>query len=238
MKEMSEKNKNKELKTAGGFTLVRKFLSWIANKQTQTRIMKILGALAIALGIFIAGRQTVKPKTETATEYLPGEPIEIEIPVPVPVEVIKPIDSANVILDCIKSGKFADLFPERVRDSIVYVTKEDTAAVLIDWATERIYEQKVFDIDTVGTATIKAKSQYNRITWLSSTFVPVVKHTTVTDVIRRKYAPFAGAGITTMPEIVINGGMYFDDKYGISLLYEYNWQVEKHAVGLMGTYKF
>lgn len=218
------------------------FIQWIKDEKTKKKVVKTIGyivAVALLLGTgFFTGRKTIHTGTDTVTVYLPGEPVEIQVDNPVPVYVKVPADTANIIADCIKSGKFTDLFPTITKDSIVYVSKEDTAAVLKDWATERFYEQKVFDIDTVGTATVKAKAQYNRITWISSTFNPVVKHTTVTQVVAKKYAPFAGLGITTMPEVLVNGGMYFDDKYGASLVYQYNWQTDKHAVGLMGTIKF
>jgi hypothetical protein len=170
--------------------------------------------------------------------YLPGEPIEVEKPYPKPVYIRVPADSANIIAECVKSGRFSDLFPERVRDSVVYITKEDTAAVLRDWATERFYNEKVFDIDTVGSASVAAKVQYNRIESMNVTFVPAQKNTIVTNIVAKKYAPFVGGGITTMPEVVVNGGIYFDDKYGASVLYEYNWNLKKHAVGVMGTIKF
>ena len=138
------------------------FINWLKDEQTKKKIGKIIGIVALVaclLGMgFFTGRQTVKHKTDTVTVYLPGEPIEIEVTNPEPVYIKVPADTANIIADCIKSGKFSDLFPVTVKDSIVFVTKEDTAAVLKDWATERMYEQKVFEIDTVGTAVVKAKA--------------------------------------------------------------------------------
>ena len=41
-----------------------------------------------------------------------------------------------------------------------------------------------------------------------------------------------------MPEVVANAGIFFEDKYGVSLLYEYNWGIKKHAVGITALYKF
>lgn len=143
----------------------------------------------------------------------------------------------NVILSCIKSGKYYELFPERVRDSIIYVTKEDTTNVLLDWATERWYSEKVFDSDTLGTGVVNARVQYNRLTWLGSTFTPVQK-VVITPQPLKKYAPFFGGGITTMPSFITQGGLFINDKYGFSALYMYDWNVKTHIVGTTFLYKF
>ena len=195
-----------------------------------------LVALGLFIGGFAVGRKTIKPKPPTPI-YVPGDTVTVDKPYPVPVEVNKPVDTANVIQACIKSGKYYDLFPEKVRDSIVYITPEDTSMVLNDWATERIYEEKMFDIDTVGSATVKAKVQYNRLTWLNSTFVPVVK-TVVEPAKIKKYSPFVGVGITTAPGALGQAGVFFEDKYGFSALYQYNWDINQHIVGTAFLIKF
>ena len=219
------------------------FLKWIKDEKNKKKIRKIIGTVVLVAGLlgigFFTGRKTVIiPDNDPDIIYIPGDTITVQYPEPEPVLIKVPADTAKIIEACIKSGRFTDLFPTQTKDSIVYVTKEDSAAVIRDWATERLYEQKVFDIDTVGTATIRAKTQYNRITWLGSTFVPVIKQTTLTNTIVKKYSPFVGVGITTMPEVLVNGGMYFEDKYGASVVYEYDWQTNRHAVGLMGSMKF
>lgn len=209
----------------------------------KKEIMKIAARVAVILALigigFFAGRKTIKvPSGTPQVIYVPGDTVKVEIDKPTPVYVVKPIDTANVIANCIKSGKFKELFPTIVKDSIVYVDKTDSSVVIRDWATERFYEEKVFDIDTVGSAIIKAKTQYNRLTWMGTTFTPVTKETTVTNLIKKKYEPFIGFGVTTMPEIIINGGIYFDGKYGISALYEYDLNTKMKAVGMIATYKF
>lgn len=214
----------------------------IVSKQVGKKIMKVLGyigAIAAILGIgFFSGRSTVKEKVVTNIEYIPGDTIKIEYPEPEPIYVRIPADTANVIADCIKSGKYYDLFPEKVRDSLIYVDKTDTAAVLRDWATVREYEQQVFDIDTVGTATIKAQTQYNRITWLGASFVPVTKQVTETQLINRHFSPFIGAGVTTFPTAMVQGGAFFEEKYGVTTVYQYDWKLDRHSVGLGVMYKF
>lgn len=193
----------------------------------------ILGLLAT--GFFI-GRKTIKPG-EPDIVYVPGDSIHVDVPYPVPVYVNKPVDSLNVLLALIKSGKYYDLFPEKVRDSIVYVTKDDTSAVIRDWATERFYEEKVFDIDTVGTAIVRAKTQYNRLTFLGTTFKPVTKVVTNYHPVK-KYSPFVGLGLTTQPTVAGQAGMFFEDKYGFSGLYQYDWTNNNHIFGAMFLMKF
>lgn len=196
-------------------------------------IIIILGAL---IGGFFIGRKTIKPGNPEII-YVPGDTVKVDKPYPVPVYVNKPVDTTDVIVAAIKSGGFKDLFPENVRDSIVYVTKDDTAKVLKDWASERFYEEKLFDIDTVGSATVRARVQYNRLAMIEGEFVPVTKVITNEKPIK-KYSPFVGAGITTMPAVNVQAGMFFEDKYGVSASYYYDWGLKKHSVGTTFLLKF
>lgn len=205
------------------------------NKYWKIAFIVLCGLLLLGLGFF-AGRKTIKTP-DPGVIYVPGDSIKVEVPYPVPVEVNKPVDTMNVLLSCIKSGKYYDLFPERVRDTVIYVTKDDTTAVINDWATERVYSEKVFDIDTVGTAIVNAKVQYNRLTWIGTTFTPVQKVVIMPQPIK-KYSPFVGGGLTTMPSVVAQAGMFFDDKYGITGLYMYDWNLNTHIFGSTFLLKF
>lgn len=196
----------------------------------------ILLILAIAAIGFFIGRSTIKTKTKTITKYEKGDTVKITKDSLIPVYTNRPVDTANVLLAAIKSGKFDDLFPKR--DSIVYVTINDTTAALLDWATERQYKETLFDIDTVGTETVELKVQYNRLQAINGYFVPVIKTVETTEVLTKKYSPFIGGGITTQPSVVANAGIFFEDKYGASLLYQYDWQLKKNNVGLTFLYKF
>lgn len=150
--------------------------------------------------------------------------------------MVEPCDTVNVILECIESGKYFELFPEKVRDTVFVATKEDTSTVLKDWATLRVYEETIIDNDTIGTATVKAEVQYNRLESITSNFVPTTK--VVTEPVKVKYfSPFLGGGITTT-SMVGQAGMFFEDKYGFSLLYQYDWKANKNSIGTMFLYKF
>jgi hypothetical protein len=196
-----------------------------------------LVAFGLLAGGFILGRRTIDPPTPPGPIYVPGDTVYVDKPYPEPVYVNKPTDTANVILACIKSGRYYELFPEKVRDSLIFVTPEDSSLVIRDWATERFYVEKLFDCDTVGTLTVKAKTQYNRLEWLNTTFVPVTKVIAKPTPVK-KYAPFAGGGITTSPSVLGQAGVFFDDKYGFSGVYQYDWDRKKHVVGTAFLLKF
>ena len=205
-------------------------------KNIAKAISYILFLLFVLAGGFYVGRKTVKEKVIKWTKYEKGKKIEVFKDSLVPVYVNKPIDTTNVILAAIKSGNFNDLFP--VRENIIYITKQDTSAVLLDWMTERIYDELLFDIDTVGTERIKMKVQYNRLQAINATFTPVIKNVSEKEISVKRFSPFAGGGITTSSEIAATGGLFFNDRYGVQAIYEYDWSIHRHTAGLVLLYKF
>lgn len=239
MSQTSKQNETKGGAFGSALISVKGFVKKIAKSKAMEVIKKILLAVLLLGGSFIVGRKTVHYDSKSPEiKYLPGDTVKITKYEPVPYAVTHPADTANIIEDCIKSGKFSDLFPTRTRDSIVYVSKEDTAAVVKDWAAERLYNETIFDADTVGTANVSVKVQYNRLMSLESTFVPANKNTTITKVVGKKYAPFVGAGVTTMPSYIVNAGMFFEDKYGVSAMMLHDWEKNKVYVGGTVIYKF
>ena len=224
------------------------------NENTKKIITWVIAIVALLLIGFFVGRSTIKTKTVKYVRYIKGDTIEVEVDKPVPVYVNKPVDTTNVILAAIESGDFNDLFPEKVRDSIIYVTKDDTSAVIADWATERYYEQQLFDIDTVGTAIVKANVQYNRLTHLSGIFTPVVKEVNTTEYLVKRFSPFVGIGLSVMPNKLggnnailkdqsafganVQAGAFFNEKYGFGISYEYGFNLNTHTFSGAFLYKF
>ena len=202
----------------------------------KTAVNIIIAVLLLAGGFFI-GRKTIKPEEPKPPIYVPGDTIDVTVNHPVPVEVVKPVDTANLIKQCIAIGKYYELFPEKVRDSIIYVTKQDTSDVIKDWATERIYQERVFDSDTVGTVVVKAKTQYNRLTWLGTKFTPVTKVVYEPQKIK-KFSPFLGAGLSTLPSVDAMGGVFFEEKYGVAAKYSYDYKIKDNSFGFYFLYKF
>ena len=81
----------------------------------QRNWWKIGGIAAIAILLFFSGLYVGKKHTKVVEKpvvvYLPGEPIKDSIPYPVPYYVEKPIDTANLIAQCVKDSIYQELFP-------------------------------------------------------------------------------------------------------------------------------
>lgn len=200
----------------------------------------------ILLGFYL-GRATIEIKEpETIIKYEKGEVIRDTIAYPVPYEVIRPIDTANIIRQCVKDGIYFDLFPEKTVVEYIEVTKEDTLRIIEDWASKRLYRETLFDIDTLGKCIIDLTVQYNRMSLIGYTYTPVSK-TIMTNMFNvRKFSPFIGAGFLIVPKndnfnlgISLDGGFFIKEKYGIKLQYGYipN-QEQNRIIGTSFLYKF
>ena len=203
----------------------------------KVAFIALVAALVFGLGFHI-GKKSVRIPTDNPPTYTPQDTIKIEVPKPYPVSVKEPADTANIIADCVASGKYWELFPEKVRDSLIYIpTSQDTLDILADWATERTYKEKIYDVDTVGTATINAKVQYNRLTVIGAEIVPVVETVPYT-VQPRKLSPFIGAGLNTSSTVMATAGAFVYDKWGAMLIYEHKFDTKDNILGGAVLYKF
>ena len=193
----------------------------------------LIFSLAGTSGFFIG-----KGKKETIeidkTVYVKGDTVTVMRDSIVPVNVYVMPDTFDIISDCVKKGIYAELFPEKVRDSIVYLTKSDTSEIVKDWASIREYEEELFNIDTVGVAKIYATTQYNRITYLNSTFIPYEKETFVE---RKKTAYFVGAGLTTDLSASAEIGALFKNNFGASVEVGRDFSKNKNFVGANFLYR-
>ena len=143
----------------------------------STRYKFIILAATLISGIVI-GRLTTAEKV--IVQWRDAPPINGEIKQPEPVTV-------------------------RVPDSIKYITvyhetrswQIDTAASLAatvqDWNLERTYSGKLFQSDTLGTASYEVKVQYNTLTSLKWDFTPKVKE--VTQIKTRTVRAIRGRGL-------------------------------------------
>lgn len=199
----------------------------------------------LALGFFL-GRKTVKiPEPRTITEYIQGPTVHDSIPVPYPVSVHDPIDTANIIKQCVKDGIYAELFPEKVITQYIEVSKADTTAIMKDWATTRKYSETLFDIDTLGRCSVDAEVQYNRVRFVSYDYTPVVKHVTEKQYIVKSFSPFVGAGAMINPwdaqmdpMAKVEAGFFIKEKYGLQLEYQHAFSTKNDFVGGSILFKF
>lgn len=201
----------------------------------------ILAAVLLFLLGLKVGRQVAEKnfKPTTVIEYVKGDTITDTVYTPKPVYVKTPADTADIIKACVKDGIYTELFPEKVVEKLIEVpTKEDTTAIIRDWGTKRVYEETLFDSDTLGTCKINAEVQYNRLNTYSYEFTPVIKQVTDTKYLTKKFGPFIGAGVMTNPSVVGMAGIFIDDKYGAAFNYQYEWELKKQNYGVTLFLKF
>lgn len=210
-------------------------------------ICVIIGILIFSVIGFYLGRKTINsgtPKTEIV--YIKGENITDSIPYPVPYEVIKPADTADIIRRCVRDGIYSELFPEKIITEYIEITKDDTTEIIRDWGTKRLYSEQIFDIDTVGQCTINASVQYNRLTLLSYSYIPVTKVTTITNTKVKLFSPYIGAGVLVNNDIsdymnlipTVSTGFFIKERYGINVQYGKMLKNKNNLYGISLLYKF
>lgn len=204
----------------------------------------MLACLAIG---FFAGRATKKETTKIEVRYEKGETIHDTVTITEPVEVEPVVDTASIIQQCIRDGIYAELFPNKtvIDTQYIEVTREDTTAMLADWATAKTYNESLFDIDTLGRCDVSLTVQYNRLAALSYTYTPIQKTTTITTEKKRVVSPFIGLGVLTNPTDFGNSlmpsasvGIYIVEHYGVTLQYSRYIKNKENIVGLMLNYKW
>ena len=194
---------------------------------------------------FYFGRKTMKVKETTKIEYIKGDTVRETIIKPVPELVQTPVDTVDIIKQCIKDGLYKELWPERVITEYVEITKEDTTKIMKDWATKRIYDKTLFQNDSIGTFKVKTEIQYNRLQLMDYTFEPIYKEITKTEYKIKTFSPFVGVGYLTNPWdeirnpiITVNGGFFIKEKYGIQAQYMRTLKTKNDFIGGSVMIKF
>ena len=187
-------------------------------------ILHIIVIIGIFLSGFFTGRHTIKEKEITKIEYIKGDTITNIIYEPIPEYIETPIDTINIIKQCIADGIYNELWPEKVVTEYIEITKEDTTKIMKDWATKRTYEETLFQNDSIGYCGINAEVQYNRMRILGFKYEPVIRQITETQYKIKTFSTFVGGGFMTNPWdqernpiIMMNGGIYIKEKYGLQL---------------------
>ena len=197
----------------------------------------IAGLLLLGLGFYIGRQREPETIVKTEIKYVELPPVHDTIDKPVPYKVVEPADTADIILACIKSGKFEELFPKQPGDT-VYVTQQDSAAVIKDWATERKYAETLFDDEELGKFTFDATVKYNRLANFDYTFKPVQMQTETTIKTTRKFLPYIGAGFDSGMGILGQGGIFFHQDAGFAIQYRYDTQLKQSTYGGLFLYMF
>ena len=213
------------------------------NEKKKANWWKIGVILAFVVAAFVGGfylgaKREPEVIVKEKIKYVELPPIHDSIPKPVPVYIKQPADSLNILMALIEEGRYSELFPEKVRDSLIYVTKEDTTAVIRDWVSERRYSETLFDSDTLGRFKFDAKVQYNRLQNFDYTFTPIQKQTETTIKTVRTFLPYAGAGLDLGGSIMVQGGAFIKQDAGFGIQYRYDTKHKEQAVGAMFLYMF
>lgn len=192
-----------------------------------------IGAIALLIALifgggFFLGRKTIKVPEKPHTVYIELPAVHDTTEKPIPVK--EKIDSANFIKDCIASGKFYELFPEKVKDSLIVIDKTDSTKIVKDWIAERTYEETLFDSDTLGKMDVTAKVQYNELQSLSYNYVPMQKQQEIVQNQIKHFSPFIGAGISTLPTVEVDLGAFIDDSWGFAVSGRYNLRYEQMGI--------
>ena len=217
------------------------------NKNTWKIIAFVLILVLSMFSGFFLGRKTVEktaPKTEVT--YIKGDKITDSIPYPKPVYVMKPVDTANIIKQCVKDGIYSELFPEKAITEYIEITKDDTSAIIKDWATKRLYSETLFDVDTIGKCIVNASVQYNRLSLLSYNYTPIEKQVTITTNKVKFFSPYIGIGVLVDNDFcdylnyipTASAGFFIKEKYGIGLLYGKSYKTKNNFFCASLLYKF
>lgn len=168
---------------------------------------------------FYLGRRTTKEKVVTKIEYIKGGTIRDTVNIIKPVNIISPVDTIDIIKQCVKDGIYAELFPTKTE--YIEVSKADTSEIIKDWATRRFYQEKIFANDTTGECIINTEVQYNRMKVLGYEYTPVAKTITNTKYLVKYFTPFIGVGVSTMPSVNAEFGFFINQSWGFSFSGDY-----------------
>ena len=202
--------------------------------------------LCVGALCFFLGRKTIKEEpAKVVKEYVKGETVRDTIMSLVPYKVVEPIDTLNIIRQCVKDGIYAELWPTKIVTEYIETTKADTTLITKDWASTRYYSETLFENDTLGTCKVDAQVQYNRLKSLGYEFTPYVKNVTTTVYKTKLFSPYVGVGGMYNPwdenkDFVgqINGGFFIKEKYGLQLQYSHSFSTKNDYFGGALLWKF
>ena len=197
-----------------------------------------VGAIALAILIsfyagFICGRKQVKITEPTViTNYIQLPAIHDTIVVKEPKYVKLPTDTAKIIQQCINDGIYTELFPEKIVEKEIFLTSEDTLAIVIDWASERTYSETIIDNDTIGRIDIEANVQYNRLKSIEYDLKLYQKETNTVTVKKPLLEPFLGASVLTNGNGMVELGTFVRQNVGMSLIYDRDFNDKSNNFGV------
>lgn len=205
----------------------------MSRKKICKALLHLLITLVIAAAGFILGRQHYEKGTTTViTHYIQLPAIHDTIIVKEPKYVKLPTDTAKIIQQCINDGIYTELFPEKIVEKEIFLTSEDTLAIVIDWASERTYSETIIDNDTIGRIDIEANVQYNRLKSIEYDLKLYQKETNTITNKKPMFEPFLGASVLTNGNGMVELGTFVRQNVGMSLIYDRDMTNNKNAFGI------
>lgn len=195
---------------------------------------------------FYIGRKTIEVKEKETIEYIKGDTIKGDtIFKPIPKYINLPIDTLNIIQQCIKDGIYRELWPTKTITEYIEIEKEDTTKIIEDWGTKRFYSEMLFNNDTIGTCIVNAQVQYNRLRFINYEFEPLTKKVVQEKYLVKRISPFIGGGIMVNPwdevrnpVLTLSGGVFINEKYGLQVNVMRFLKSKNDYVGGTFLYKF
>jgi hypothetical protein len=209
--------------------------------------LSILLLLLIFFGGFFIGRNTIEIKEVTVTEYIKGDTIRDTVKISDPIEVKAKIDTIGFLNYCLNDPVYRRSFEIVIKDTVIQTIAADTSSVLLDWVTERSYSEVLFDTDSTGKCEVDLGIKYNKLTYLDYSYIPVIKSTVIEKEKRYSLEPFIGGGFTVAidnnrianPGAILQGGLYFNENYGVSVTYQYLFgSLQNQVISAQLLYKF
>lgn len=212
-----------------------------SNWKTLFNLIIVITLLAV--GFFLGRKTVVEPETKIVTEYIKGDTIRDTVYCPQPYKVVEPADTLGIIQQCIKDGIYSELWPSKVVTE--YIEKNDTTAIMKDWATKRMYSETLFNDDVNGRCVFNSEIQYNRMKIIGYEFTPITKTITETKYVTKPFSPFVTLSYLTNPgedvknpTIQVGGGAFIKDKIGVQLIYQRGFNLNGDYVGGGIIWKF
>lgn len=203
----------------------------------QIIISLIITLVVFGIGVMV-GQKYIKENIVTNTIYVPSEPIIDSVKILIPIKEIVPLDTLNIIKDCIEKEIYSELFPTKIIEDTIYISKSDSVEIIKDWASIRHYSETLFDSDSLGKCNIDMKVQYNRLSDLKYKYTPVIKYEQTMYTKKSAISPFIGLGVSTSSNIMGQVGVFIQDDWGVSFLYNKDFVTKSNNYGIVCLYKF
>lgn len=168
-------------------------------------IFFIIIVFCFVVGLYVGGR--CWRTSPDVTTYVRHDTITLTVHDPQPIrEVLR--DSFIHVITRLTDTIFIDSMP---RDAII--SHDNLAETVKDWNVKRFYSGTIIDIDTIGLVKYDATVQFNKLTSLTTSVVPVTKVVT-----RERYKRnYIRTAVLSNGDLNLSFGRTFKGSLGLDL---------------------